>query len=253
MGSSRLGLRPVVEWGGRGAEEDEGNEDVEGEGEYVSSVVAGGRELGLDQQNGHVDGKLDTDVVEAGTPRAESGSTAAHDMAAETQINTLSNVPTSDVSPADVDLMTIPPVDTVANAEADDEDAEGEQEEEEDDENAEAEAGQESSRSRTPPPPPDPPHSGMPSDSNDDDPDADADAEGEMEFEEELSPTSTSSAMYQTAMGQGNFDGSFLAIWMIVFWIKSEKFYSCFNSGDGIRKPSIIAVNIVRPIGKDDA
>lgn len=222
MGSPRLGLRPVVEWGDRSAEEDEGDEDV-------------ADELGLDQNDGYVEGNLDIEAVDAGkvtTSSAEFGSTV-RDMGAEAQIDALSIAP-NDVSPAEVDLMTIPPVDTEANAEADldDEDAEGEQEEEEDDDDAEA--GQDrSSRSRTPPPP-DPPHPGASSDSNNDDPDADADAEGEMEFEEneELLPTSTSSALYQTAlsvpMGEvppDNFDGSFFDDdgWLIVLWINSDK------------------------------
>ena len=225
--SARLGLRPVVDWGERDAEEDEGDEDEgEAEGEYTSLVATERRELGLDQQNGQEN--PDTDVAgndTVNTTRAESGS-FFRDMDTETQI-TLSNVPTSDVSPTDVDLVTIPPVEDVRTAEADldDEDAEGEQEEEEEDENAEA--GQDpSSRSRTPPPPPDPPQSG---DSNNNDPDADADAEGEMEYEanEGLLPTSTCSAVHQTALsvpiGQVplcNFDGG---VWLIIFWIKSEK------------------------------
>ena len=229
MGSPRLGLRPVVEWGDRSAEEDEGDEGAEGE-------------LGLDQQYGYVEGNA-VDAGKVTTSSAESGSTVkitVRDMDAEAQIDTLSNA-LNDVSPADVDMMTIPPVDVVdteANAEADldDEDAEGEQEEEEDDDDAEA--GQDrSSRTRTPPPP-DPPHPGASSDSNNDDPDADADAEGEMEFEEneELPQTSTSSAVNQTAlsvpMGQvapDNFDGSFFESdgWLIVLLIKSEKSFGC--------------------------
>ena len=228
MGSPRLGLRPVMEWGDRSAEEDEGDEGAEGD---------------LDQQNGYAEGNLDTDAVDAGkvtSSSAESGSTVkitVGDMDAEAQIDTLSNA-LNDVSPADMDMMTIPPVDTETNAEADldDEDAEGEQEEEEDDDDAEA--GQDrSSRTRTPPPP-DPPHPGASSDSNNDDPDADADAEGEMEFEEneELPQTSTSSAVNQTAlsmpMGQvapDNFDGSFFEGdgWLIILWIKSEKSFGC--------------------------
>ena len=235
------GLRPVVEWGEKGAEEDEGDEDVKAEGEYVSLVVTGG-ELGLGQQNDHVERKPDADgaiVVETGNDEVtESLPTLkiiVWDMEkdAETQLDTSSNAPTNGhISPADADL---PPIDDAdAEADLDDEDAEGEQEEEEDDENADAEAGQgRSSRSRTPPPP-DPPHSGAPSDSNDNDPDADADAEGEMEFEEneELPPTSTSSAVNQTAlsvvMGQVppcNLDGSFLDddLWLIkVFWMESD-------------------------------
>ena len=208
MGSLRLGLTPAEELRNRSA----GDEDVEGE-------------LGLDQQNGYVEGNLDTAAGNVTT----SG--------AETVIQTAAPIDTSsnDVS-VDVDLMTIPPVDNVnseANAEADldDEDAEGEQEEAEDDD---AEAGQDrSSRSRTPPPP-DPTHPGASSDSNNDDPDADADAEGEMDFEEdeELPPTSTSSAVYQTALSgpigqvpQGNFDGSFFDDdgWLIVLWIQPDK------------------------------
>jgi hypothetical protein len=174
--SMGMGLRPVVDWGNRSA----GDEDDEGE-------------LGLDQ-NGYVEGNLD-DAVTAGKVTTSS---------AEAQIDTLSNAPTNNVSPADVGLTTIPPVDNVdteANAEADldDEDAEGEQEEE--DEEEDAEAGQDRSSGSRTPPPPDPPHPGASSDSNDD-PDADADADGEMEFEEneELPQTSTSSAVYQTAL-----------------------------------------------------
>ena len=192
MGSPSLGLRPVVEWGDRSGEEDEGDE------------------LESDQ-HGYVEGNFDGTVA-AGKMTTETV------IRTEAQIDALSN----DVSPADVDLMTIPAVDVVdtevnAEADLDDEDAEGEQEEEEGDDDVEAEAGQgRSSRSRTPPPP-DPPHPGASPDSNDD-PDADADAEGEMEFEEneELPPTSTSSAVYQTALSvpigqvsQGNFDGFF--------------------------------------------
>ena len=43
--------------------------------------------------------------------------------------------------------------------------------------------------------------------------------------------------------------------WLMVLWNKSfgynMTFESCFNFGDGTRKTSIIAVNIVRLIGKD--
>ena len=206
--SPRLSLRPVMEWGDGSAEEDEGDE------------------LGSDQ-HGYVEGNLDDDAVVAGKVSTV--------IRTEAQIDALSN----DVSPADMDLMTIPAVDnddTEVNAEADmdDEDAEGEQEE--DDEDDEAEAGQDRSfRSRTPPPP-DPPHPGASPDSNNDDPDADADAEGEMEFEEngELPPTSTNSAAhaYQTSLSvplgqipQGNFDGFFFDDddLLIVFLIKSDK------------------------------
>ena len=202
--SPRLSLRPVMEWGDGSADEDEGDE------------------LGSDQ-HGYVEGNIDDAVV------AGKVSTV---IRTEAQIDALSN----DVSPADVDLMTIPAVDndnTEVNAEADldDEDAEGEQEEE--DEEDDAEAGKDRSfRSRSPPPP-DPPHPGASPDSNNDDPDADADAEGEMDFEEneELPPTSTSSAAhtYQSLpigqIPQGNFDGFFFDDddWLIVFWIKSDK------------------------------
>ena len=208
MGSPSLGLKPVVEWGDRSADEDEGDSD----------------------QNGYVEGNVDDDVVAAGKVTTSIAETV---IRTEALIDALSN----DVSPADVDMMAIPAVEVVdseANAETDldDEDAEGEQEEEEDDDD-DAGAGQDrSSRSRSPPPP-DPPHSGASPDSNYDDPDADADAEGEMEFEENegLPPTSTSSAVYQTALSvpigqvpQGNFDGSSFDDdgWLIVR-IKSDK------------------------------
>ena len=243
IGSPRLGLRPVEELRDKGA----GDEDVEGEPR-------------LDQQNSYVKGNPDT---AAGTVTTSGAETVIQTAPIDTSSN--------DVS-VDVDLMTIPPVDNVnseANAEADldDEDAEGEQEEAEDDD---AEAGQDrSSRSRTPPPP-DPTHPGASSDSNNDDPDADADAEGEMDFEEdeELPPTSTSSAVYQTALSgpigqvpQGNFDGSFFDDdgWLIVLWIQPDKSFGynttstrVFNFG-GARKSFIIAVNIIRLIGKDDS
>ena len=245
MGSR--GLKPVMDWGDRSAED----EDDEGE--------LGSDQNGyLEERNLNAAGKITTSSPEA-------------------QINTLSNDPTDYVSPTDVDLTTIT-VDTDAEADLDDEDAEGEQEEEEEDDDDDVEAGQgRSSRSRTPPPP-DPPHPGAPSDSNNDDPDADADADGEMEFEEseELLPTSMSSAVYQTALSvsnmgqvpQGNFDASFFDDdgWLIVLWIKSDKFFGhnmtwtqCFHFGDVVVVVSgrtciiIIAVNIVRPVGKDDS
>ena len=242
LDSLRLGLRPVVEWGERGTE-DEGDEDVEGEGEYV---LVGVRELELAQQDGYVEGGPDVDgdgeitagkdkVTAVSTPNDESVSTLkvmAQDMEEdETQ--------TIDTANGHVSLanLTTPPIDDIdadADAELDDEDAEGDQEDDDDDENADAEPGQDrSSRSRTPPPP-DPPHFGAPSDSNDDDPDADADAEGEMDFEEneELPSTSTSSAVHQTALNvprskvsPGSFDGFLLeVIWLImVFWMKSNR------------------------------
>ena len=255
MGSPRLRFRPVVDWGERDVEEDDEVEDIEGEGEYVSLVVA----VGLDQENDHIEGNLDADAIEVSNDKMTTESTPGSTvkimeqvMDAETQIDTLSNAPTHDISPADVDPMTIPPVDNVANAEADldDEDAEGEQEED-DDENGDADAEQDqSSRSRTPPPPPDPPHFGKPSNSNNDDPDADADADGEMEFEEngELPPTSTSSTVYQTAlsvpMGEvppGNFDGSFLAI---IFWIKSEKSFGCNTTSAHVLIPAMASESL---------
>ncbi|KAF8805993.1 hypothetical protein BYT27DRAFT_6637204 [Phlegmacium glaucopus] len=251
-GSPRLGLRPVVEWGDRGAEKDEGDEEIEDEDEDVSLVVTGGRELGLGQENDHVPDADGVHTLEASddklTNEAESVptlNTIVRDME-ETQINASSNVPTNGhVSPADVDLMAIPLVDDAdAEADLDDEDAEGEQEEEE--EKDDAEAGQDrSSRSRSPPPP-DPPYSGAPSDSNDNDPDADADAEGEMEFEEndEFPSTSTSSAVNQTAlsmpMGQtlpGSFGGSFLEtdVWLIkAFWMDSDMSFG-YNGTASIR------------------
>ena len=240
LDSPRLGLRPVVEWGERGTE-DEGDEDVEGEGEYVSVGV---RELELAQQDDYVEGGPDVDgdgeitagndkVTAVSTPNDESVSTLkvmAQDMEEdETQTIDTAN---GHVSLANLDLMTTPPIDDTdadADAELDDEDAEGDQDDDDDDE-----PGQDrSSRSRTPPPP-DPPHFGAPSDSNDDDPDADADAEGEMDFEEneELPSRSTSSAMHQTALNVPrsqvppvSFDGFLLeVIWLImVFWMKSNR------------------------------
>ena len=258
MGSPRLGLRPVVEWGERVAEEEEGDEDVEDEGER-------GRELELGQQNGQVEGELDphgATAVEAGDEKMATRSTPDESesvsslkitvqdiVGAETQVNPPNDVPINgQVIPADVDVMTVLPTTangTDANPEADldDEDAEGE-EEDEDEENADAEGDQNrSSRTRTPPPP-DPPHPGAPPDSNDDS-DGDADAEGDMDFEEneELPPTSTNSTMYQTAlsvsMGQvppGNFDGSLSfsgdKVWLIkFFWMKSDKFFGLTCTG----------------------
>ena len=196
MGSPSLGLRPVMEWGDRSGDEDEGDELVEGS-------VDGAGKVTTDRMEAQIDA-LSNDVSPAGMDQM--------------------------TIPAAVDDG-----DTEVNAEADleDEDAEGEQEEDDEDDDAEARQGR-SSRSRTPPPP-DPPLPGTSPDSNNDDPDADADAEGEMEFEEneELPPTSTSSAtVYQTALSvpigqvpQGNFGGSFFDDdgWLIVLWIQSDK------------------------------
>lgn len=283
-GSPRLGLRPVMEWAEGGAE-DGGDEEMqgEGEGEYVPSVVTGGREPGLGEQNGCVEGKIDTDVVDAGSNKVTTRSTPSKaesvptqiivpDMEdAEMQIDGSSNSPTNEsLSPADADLLTTPLTNDINdNAEADinDEDAEGEQEEE-NDENTDAEAGYDrSSRSRTPPPP-DPPHPGSPSNSNDD-PDADADAEGETEFEnEELLPTSTNSAMSRTALSMpmdqvlpANFNGSFSKddVWLIqVFWMKLDKSFgynmTCIHVFIPVmvpRKSPIITANIFQPIGRD--